>query len=98
MTPSIEMLKVAVTLGTISSFCITKLALLKSSRRFDPVRSARVPLTLGAHASARACVCPQSFVLYTTQSDNEREQVRRVRDRAEWRPPAQGCRGRCPRG
>jgi large subunit ribosomal protein L21 len=60
MTPSIEMLKVAVTVGTISSFSITKLTLLESSRRFDPVRSARVPLTLGAHASARACVCPQS--------------------------------------
>ena len=69
MTPSIEMLKVAVTIGTISSFSISKLTLLEGSRRFDPVRSARVPLTLGAHVSARACVCPQNFVLYTTQSD-----------------------------
>jgi hypothetical protein len=39
--------------------------------RFDPVRSGRVPLTLGAHASARALRVPSNPVSHTTQSDSK---------------------------
>jgi large subunit ribosomal protein L21 len=41
--------------------------------RFDPVRSGRVPWTLGAHASAGACVCALRLLCRTPPNQTARE-------------------------